>query len=224
MLKLKIIGVKNNPIIIKTSHRKILIKKARSDVVELVLGENELDNRILITQYHSLFTWHWWLYLLLPITFLQGFLLKYEREYIDDYFCTFFVKIKKITDLAEISISLNKIVNHKKADKNFYFTFRKDGIQNQEYYSTYYFKVYSQKGCVFTEYKYNKDHFAFRWRTVRIFPVLFTYISIISVFLYETVNHNTLEFIASFVIISFFCIYIMFSDIKKVLAFKLKND
>lgn len=156
--------------------------------------EKEIDKsreKIYIQQYHPLNSKFWWRSMLLPICFLQNYLLKYEYNFVDDYFAQselLIIKETKNTD-AEINLNMKKISQSKFVEKTFYFNLRKDSYlvsKVRPYYNK--FELINVEGCKILNFKSDlpvSRRYLTRWKIVRLFPAVITYGALAAVALYE---------------------------------------
>ena len=185
------------------------------------------DNEIVISlqQYHRINSKFWWLILLCPVLFLQRFLLRYEREYIDDYFAGIKLDLR-VNQNSSVYAKLNKVYSDSVSSKNFYpsfcriqtqapicrFEFNIDDIQNAELISA------ESQNNIF-------KNFIRKWRFVRLFPAVFTYTAIAGIFITYSVQNDVFSNSQSTMVlcvILFLLIVCLAVTFEKIMSFKPK--
>lgn len=213
----------------KQRHRFHLQPDKTSSKFCLIVDGN--IDEICIRQYHPLNTIYWWKYILLPIAFLQGFLLRYERKYVDDYFAQ--IRFKVINNNCGcVKLELVKAYTGEMVNKNFYANLRKDGyLTGKEQFYNYSFKILNCQNCSTLQVVKNMKvdrMFTVKWRIVRIVPAVFSYgLLVVGVQCYinqcisrSGLTWNTLILFTPIVIL----LYLIVSDIKKIMSFHSKYD
>lgn len=209
---------------------KLKFDKYRLCSIVTVNSEN-LSDKICIKQSHPINSLFWWKYFMIPITFLQGYFLRYERQYIDDYYAQIEFCINSDSN-CDIILNLNKNNLGVFVDKSFYINIRKDKylINKVEAYN---FSFYIKKvtNCIIKDIFYNKDvskAFIFKWRLVRIIPAIFSYGALAffpQYYFYEYIKKGIFSIdiiiLLSILIVTYHMIFIIF---KKVINFNTRKN
>ena len=157
-----------------------LLSQTHEDALSTyVLKTDKADTTVCIRQRHALNSWHWWLPMLCPIAFLQGAFMRYEHQYLDDYFAQIRLRVHSGADDGVIEVELGKQFTGQKADRGFYINFRKDQylIPKTDVYH-FGFRVIGCDGCNISDQRTDMPvpkAFEWKWRAVRGFAALVTY-------------------------------------------------
>lgn len=159
------------------------------------------QEKIRIQQFHPLNSNFWWRSMLLPICFLQNYLLKYEYSYVDDYFAQLellVVKTPSANGDVTVNIELQKIYEKKLVEKSFYFSIRKDSYLIPKVRPYYYrFSLKDTEECKVKSFHRDLPvtrRYLSRWKTVRLFPAIITYGAFIVFDLYEILQYKRINY------------------------------
>ena len=181
-------------------------KTSEKTCFDIMSEQDTLD--VYLEQRHPLKQKLWWYPLLIPICFVQNYLLKYEWLAVDDYFARLKVKIILQAETSYLTIKLDRISSDYLIEKTFYFNFRKDSHlvpRIRPYFCK--FHLVKADNCIIEQYNLAlpiDSIFLKRWRIVRIVPAVFTYGILIGTFIFYFVKEITFKnYIPAFVLLLF---------------------
>lgn len=225
-VEIKVFHDKNEKIELIYLKKRLILKRNKDKTQSsIIITTNSSNVNFCVRQFHPVNSMFWWVYLLFPIAFLQGYLLRYEKQYIDDYFAQ--INFKLITqNNCKVFLELKKHNTGVFFDKEFYVNIRKDQYHIEKV-EGYYFDISIKDfyNCLLQEFKSNvANKFINKWRLVRTLPAIISYgafVIIPLVYIIKNILNQKLEFIGitSALIILSIALYVLFYIIKKIFSF-----